>query len=137
MPSGRGRGGPRTVPRFERTDTASGPLVRGYADGGFIVDGERFAAVLLTPERALAFDGTTSDVLTLEQLGPALALEPAPEFILIGTGPRLVRPPVALVKALEARGIGVEPMDSRAAARTWGVLRSEERWIAAVLLPLS
>jgi uncharacterized protein len=136
MPSGSGRGGPRTVPRFERTDAASGPLVRGYADGGFIVDGERFTAVLMTPERAFAFDGTTPDALTMEQLAPVLALEPAPEFVLFGTGARLVRPPVALVKALEARGIGVEAMDSRAAARTWGVLRSEERWIAAALLPL-
>jgi uncharacterized protein len=27
-------------------------------------------------------------------------------------------------------------MDRRAAARTWGVLRAEERWIAAALMPL-
>jgi uncharacterized protein len=28
-------------------------------------------------------------------------------------------------------------MDSRAAARTWGLLRGEERWIAAALMPLA
>jgi uncharacterized protein len=27
-------------------------------------------------------------------------------------------------------------MDSRAAARTWGMLRGEERWIAAALMPI-
>jgi len=27
-------------------------------------------------------------------------------------------------------------MDSRAAARAWGVLRAEERWIVAALMPL-
>jgi len=27
-------------------------------------------------------------------------------------------------------------MDSRAAARAWGVLRAEERWIVGALLPL-
>ena len=59
-----------------------------------------------------------------------------PEFILIGTGATLVRPPAALVRALEAQGIGVEPMDSRAAARAWGVLRAERRTIAAALYPL-
>jgi uncharacterized protein len=58
------------------------------------------------------------------------------EFILLGTGPSLVFPPRALVRALEERGVGVEAMDSRAAARTWGVLRAEERWIAAALMPL-
>ena len=46
------------------------------------------------------------------------------------------RPPRAFVADLEARGIGVEAMDSRAAARAWGVLRAEERWIVAALLPL-
>ena len=63
-------------------------------------------------------------------------METAPEFILIGTGAGLTRPPVALVRALEDAGIGVEAMDSRAAARAWGVLRAEERWIVAALLPL-
>jgi uncharacterized protein len=37
---------------------------------------------------------------------------------------------------MEARGLGVEAMDSRAAARAWGVLRAEGRWIVAALLPL-
>ena len=50
--------------------------------------------------------------------------------------PRLAFPPRALREALEARGIGLEAMDSRAAARTWGLLRGEERWIAAALMPL-
>jgi uncharacterized protein len=54
----------------------------------------------------------------------------------IGTGPTLSRPPRELVAALEGRGIGVEPMDSRAAARAWGILRGEDRWIAAALMPL-
>jgi len=60
-----------------------------------------------------------------------------PEFILIGTGAVMARPPRALVDALEAEGIGVEAMDSRAAARAWGILRGEDRWIAAALLPLA
>jgi len=74
--------------------------------------------------------------LTEAALAPLLAFRPAPEFILLGTGPVLQRPPSALIAALEAQGIGVEAMDSRAAARTWGLLRGEGRWIAAALLPL-
>ena len=43
-------------------------------------------------------------------------------------------PPRALRRARSRRrGIGVEAMDSRAAARTWGLLRGEGRWIAAAL----
>ena len=56
--------------------------------------------------------------------------------MILGTGAKMRLPPRALVAALEARGIGLEAMDSRAAARTWGILRAEERWIVAALLPL-
>lgn len=74
--------------------------------------------------------------LTLASLGDLLRLDPAPEFLLLGTGGGLHQPPRAFVRDLEAMGIGVEAMDSRAAARAWGVLRTEERWIVAALLPL-
>ena len=64
---------------------------------------------------------------------PLLSLDPQPEFLLLGTGPTLRRPPPALEAALP---FGIEVMDSRAAARAWGVLRAELRWIAAALYPL-
>ena len=63
-------------------------------------------------------------------------MEPAPEFLILGTGPAMAFAPRAFVAALEEKGIGVEAMDSRAAARTWGILRAEERWIVAAILPL-
>ena len=65
-----------------------------------------------------------------------MALTPPPEFILLGTGATLRRPAPATSAALQAKGIGLEVMDSRAAARAWGVLRGEGRWIAAALMPL-
>jgi uncharacterized protein len=114
-----------------------GPIVQGFAGTGFSVDGRVYAAVLLTPSSAAAWEAPASPGdLALEDLAPLLALERPPEFLLIGTGPSLAFPPRPLVRALEAQGIGVEAMDSRAAARTWGLLRGEGRWIAAGLMPL-
>ena len=125
------------MPRFERNDPASGPLIRGFgADGAFNVDGQPHRSVLLTPVRVIAWEPPALEELAEGDFAELLALEPAPEFLLLGTGPNLRRPPLALVRLLEARGVGIEAMDSRAAARTWGVLRAEERWIAAALLPL-
>ena len=93
--------------------------------------------LLLSPVRALAWTGAPAvDALTPEALGDLLVLDPAPEFLLLGTGGGLRQPPRAFVRMLENRGIGVEAMDSRAAARAWGVLRAEDRWIVAALLPL-
>ena len=74
--------------------------------------------------------------LTIEHLETILPADRPPEFLLLGTGRTMAFPPRVLIEALEARSIGVEAMDSRAAARTWGMLRGEGRWIAAALMPL-
>jgi uncharacterized protein len=92
--------------------------------------------LLLTPLRADEWAAPALADLALTDLEPLLALSPVPEFLILGTGQRLTHPPRALREALEALGIGLEVMDSRAAARTWGLLRGEERWIAAALMPL-
>ena len=123
--------------RLDRDPDAQGPVVRGFAEGGFVVDGQVYRSVQLTPAGAADWDPPPAAELASADLEPLLALDPSPEFLLLGTGPRLVHPPRALREALEARGIGLEVMDSRAAARAWGLLRGEERWIAAALMPLS
>lgn len=120
--------------RADRDPAIAGPVIQGFSGTGFRVDDTVVPALLLTPERADAW--TPPPFADLDVAALAAVLSPAPEFLLLGTGRTLVRPPAALVRALDARGIGVEPMDSRAAARAWGVLRAEGRGIAAALYPL-
>ena len=124
------------MPRWEQDSRAQGPVVQGFTERGFSVDGGIYEGLLLTPERADGWTAPAIAELSLDDLQPLLALDPQPEFLIIGTGPAMAFPPRALVRALEERGIGVEAMDSRAAARTWGMLRGEGRWIAAALMPL-
>lgn len=115
----------------------SGPAIEAIAaGGGFRIDGEVLEAALLTPDGAVAWAPPPIDALDPSALGEMLARDPAPEFLLLGTGATLRRPPPAFVAALEAQGIGVEVMDSRAAARAWGVLRAEGREIVAALMGL-
>ena len=117
-------------------ERGAGPLVTALGPGGFRIEGALYPAALLTPERAAPWSPPPLAELAAADLAPLLDGATPFEFLLIGTGPRLVRPPRALVAALDALGIGVEPMDSRAAARAWGVLRAEDRWIGAALYPL-
>ncbi|WP_081764171.1 Mth938-like domain-containing protein [Sphingobium sp. Ant17] len=121
-----------------RDDSGQGPIVTGFAGRGFRVRDDLFPnGLLLSPVRAMAWDDApTVDALTLAALGDLLDGDPRPEFLLLGTGAGLRQPPRAFVRDLEAKGIGLEAMDSRAAARAWGVLRAEERSIVAALLPL-
>lgn len=124
------------MPRFERSGMAEGPLVQGFSGDAFLVDGKVYTDLLLTPERAAAWDSPSFEALTIDAFASLLALDPPPEFVILGTGPSHRLPPRALVAALEDREIGIEAMDSRAAARTWGLLRGEGRWIAAAIMPL-
>jgi uncharacterized protein len=122
--------------RLDKAGMAEGPMISGIVGRGFRVDDGVYEGLLITPVRADGWTPPPLAELSLGALAPVLALDPAPEFIILGTGTRMLRPAPALVGALEARGIGVEAMDSRAAARAWGVLRAELRWIAGALYPL-
>ena len=124
------------MPRFDRDPSPHGPVVSGFSPRGFVVEGGVYEGLLLTPQRADGWAPPPLAELTVERLAPILGIDPVPEFMLLGTGAAMAFPPRALVGALEARGIGIEAMDSRAAARTWGMLRGEGRWIVAALMPL-
>ena len=116
------------MPTLERNDRAPGPAVTGFSGKWIKIDDvARTGGVILTPDAVFDWDGDD-----FEQA----VCDPIPEFILFGTGATLVRPDPAIVAAYEARGIGIEAMDTRAAARAWGVLRAEGRWISAALQPL-
>lgn len=120
--------------RINRDAEAAGPIITGFGPRGFRLGEEYHRAVMLTVERAISWLPPTLAELRVGAL--AELIESQPEFILLGTGSALVRPHPELVRELDAAGLGVEPMDSRAAARAWGVLRGEGRRIAAALYPL-
>ena len=125
------------MPRWEQDQRAEGPVIQGFTSRGFSIDGGIYESLLLTPVRVESWTPPPITELTTEHLALLLALEPQPEFLILGTGAVMAFPPRALVRTLEERGIGLEAMDSRAAARTWGMLRGEGRWIAAALMPLA
>jgi len=123
--------------RWSEDERGAGPAVQGFTARGFSIDGRDYRAALLTPERAEEWAAPAIGELTIEHLRPLLDLARPPEFLILGTGPVMAFPPRALIRTIEERGIGVEAMDSRAAARTWGMLRGEHRWIGAALMPLA
>ena len=119
---------------MNRDEGGAGPIVTGFGLGGFRLGDVRYRALLMTVASALEWVPPPLDALALADL--QALVEAKPEFILLGTGATLRRPTPALVQSLDALNIGVEPMDSRAAARAWGVLRGEGRPVAAALYPL-
>ncbi len=101
------------------------------ADGRWLVAGVLHApALLVTGQGVTSLPGVALDMLDAAALPPLEAVE----LLLLGTGPSLRRPPAPFVAACRDRGLRVEPMDSRAAARTFNILLAEDRAVAALLL---
>lgn len=114
-----------------------GPVVTGFTPKGYKVGDQRFDdGLLLSPEQALSWDTPARENLDLADIMSALNLSPTPEFLLFGSGTKMEQPPAAFRRAADAVKLGIEVMDSRAAARAWGILRAEERWIIGAFMPL-
>jgi uncharacterized protein len=75
--------------------------------------------------------GVAPDALTIEDLEPALALEPT--ILLLGTGTERFMPDVVLMAALAERRVGLEIMSTPAACRTFNVLLQEGRRVVVAL----
>jgi uncharacterized protein len=120
-----------------KRDDISGPLVTAIGPEGFRVADRRVpGGLILHPDNALDWTPPHITDIAIDNLGQALEIQPEPEFLLLGTGNNLVHPSPKFRMALELLNIGLEVMDSRAAVRTWGLMRAEERWISAAIYPL-
>lgn len=111
-------------------------VLRGVSDAGVLVNQETVGrSFLLTPNQLVPeWRPTSAADLQPADMDAVLALQPA--LVLLGTGPRLRFPAAAVMAALLTRGVGIEVMDSAAAARTFNVLATEgRRVVAAFLLP--
>lgn len=118
--------------KLDRED-GGGNFIRRFT-GGEVHVGERVLSrpVIISADRIIdAWSPPPVAELAVEDLEAAIALEP--EVILLGTGARQRFPQPALLRAMLARGIGLEVMDTAAACRTFNVLASEYRRVVAVL----
>lgn len=104
--------------------------VDGYGPGMFRIGGQvRSGAVLVLPDRVQPWGG-------LGDAAPLLALAGTVDVVFCGMGAEIAHLPRDLRAALESAGLGVEVMNTPAAARTYNVCLSEGRRVAAALLPV-
>jgi uncharacterized protein len=91
--------------------------------------------VLIVADEPQPWPVTRLAEVTRETLAPVFAAGRAEvELLLLGVGATNALPPRALREGLLAAGIGLEFMDTPAAARLYNVLTSEGRRLAAALI---
>ena len=116
--------------RLNEVDYNGSDPVDGYGPGFFRVGGEVWEGAMITgPTGTQSWQGYAD-------LSPLLALAKHIDVLFVGTGGDVAHLPEDFRVTLEEAGLGVEPMTSPAAARTYNVLLSEGRRIAIAVLPV-
>ena len=112
------------------------PSIDAYGGGGFRVSGAwREGSLLILNDEPRRWSVSRMEELTPEAFDEVVeAGLGVVEFVLLGTGAQQALPPRAVREALSAAGMGLEFMSTEAAARTYNVLASEGRRMAAALI---
>ena len=104
--------------------------IDGYGPGFFRIADQVIEGPILVTESGAQSWGGYDDAESLS------ALKGQVDVIFVGTGAETAHLPVGLRNLLEEAGLGVEAMNSPAACRTYNVLLSEGRRVAAALIPV-
>lgn len=116
--------------RLSEIEFSEAPPIDSYGPGMFRIAG-------IVHEGALVLSGT--NVLGwggYDDVEPLAALNGEIDVLFVGTGENTAHVPPEFRSSLEAAGIGVEPMATPAACRTYNILLSEGRRVAVALLPV-
>jgi uncharacterized protein len=109
-------------------------LITALTENSVTIGQRRYEnGLIITPESI--FEGwqpATTNRLTLQDFTCLEGVEL--EVILLGTGTVQVFPPPMLAAEFAQRGIGLEVMNTAAACRTFNILLSEDRRVAAALM---
>ncbi|HMM71267.1 MAG TPA: Mth938-like domain-containing protein [Rhodocyclaceae bacterium] len=121
-------------------DTSNhGQTITAYGPGWFEVAGVRIeTSLIIMPDRLIRDwargSGTGPEPFSASQLASLAELNCA--ILLLGTGPTQRFPERQLLRPILRAGLGIEIMTTPAACRTYNLLASEGRSVAAALLPV-
>ncbi|MEM1314398.1 MAG: Mth938-like domain-containing protein [Pseudomonadota bacterium] len=113
----------------------SRPPIDSYGEGGFRVGGLRhLGSLALLPDRMEDWPVIAPVGIVPGSVARFVAAAAEIDVLLIGLGADVAVLPRPAREALEAAGIGVEPMSTPSACRTFNVLLAEDRRVAAALI---
>jgi len=109
--------------------------IDAYGNGGFrFRDMSHKGSLLCLPSGVFGWQPDDGARLTLDDFRPILDAPEGVGFVLLGTGDGQVFPSSTIRKAFVEAGIGLEPMSTGAAVRTYNVLLAEGRDVACALI---
>jgi len=120
--------------KFALTDPSSGYLIQAYREQQIIIDDLTYEhSLILLPDQLIP-NWPVTDPSQLNEGHFSELLETKPDLVLLGTGEAQTFPAPKLYQSLMAANIGLEVMTTAAACRTYNILASEGRRVAAALI---
>lgn len=109
--------------------------IDAYGNGGFrFADMSHRGSLLCLPSGIYGWDMLQGDALTPDRFQKVLDEAAEIEVLLVGTGTELRPLPAELKAVLRAKQISSDPMSTGAAVRTFNIMLSESRAVAAALI---
>lgn len=113
-------------------------IIEKYGNRRFKVAGTYHeGSVLIFPEKTQSWPVTDVNSLDESAFAPFIEKAAQIDILLLGCGPSMRPVPPALRWALREKGLVIDLMDTGAACRTYNVLVSEGRKVAAALIAVA
>jgi uncharacterized protein len=120
--------------KFAEADTSEGYFITSYDESTLQVNGKNFYSSLIISNNELKTDWPPRSIESLSTEDFIAIVDLKPEIVIIGTGNKLIFPPVETYAELIKLGVGVDIMDTGAACRTYNILTSEGRHVVCGLI---
>lgn len=112
--------------------------VTAYGNGGFrFAEMSHKGSILCLPTGVIAWPPIDASALSPADFDQVFTDLQAPAVLLLGTGATQLFMPEDVVRAFASHGIGLEPMTTGAAARTYNIMIAEKRRIGAALIAVA
>jgi uncharacterized protein len=108
--------------------------IRAFKPGFIQINQQLFTHSLIVTPTKLIENWAPQHITDLTHAHFKMIIDLHPDILILGTGEELQFPSIELYGELINEGIGVEIMDTSAACRTYNVLTSENRNVAAALI---
>ena len=120
--------------KLHLTTAENNNLITGYGAGFVEINRQRYASNLIVTADKLVMDWQATDFASLNEAYFVQIAALKPEVVLLGTGEKHQFLHPKMIQNLTENGIPLECMTTAAACRTYNILMSEGRNVAAALL---
>jgi uncharacterized protein len=120
--------------KLHLTQAENNHLITGYSTDFVEINKQRYTQNLIVMSDKLILDWPATDFVSLTEAHFSQIIELKPEVVLLGTGEKHQFLHPKMIQNLTENGIPLECMTTAAACRTYNILMSEGRNVAAMLI---